>query len=117
MTGVMSRLRFTKAGLDLTISGSFHFVIWPVKILQTACRVSLRFEMRFPDASSRLYMNDTPPALTGTYTKHAVSVFPAQRWFCSCGISPATYWMSEAPKSKPEVEANCWRPKDEPCAT
>jgi len=63
---MMSRFRFAKLGLLATISGSFQRVIWPVKILHATCRVSFRFVMRFPDASSRLYMNDTPPALTGT---------------------------------------------------
>ncbi len=65
----MLRSYEASCGLVATISGSFHFVIAPVKILHAACARQLEIVTRFPERSARLYMNARPPALTGTYTK------------------------------------------------
>ena len=81
MTGAMSRLKPASCGFVATISGSFHFLIAPVKILHDVPAGELQVvDAAGRTPSIRLYMNASPPALTGTYTKHPASAGrPPQR--------------------------------------
>ena len=66
-TGVMAREGRALPPLSAAIFGSDQFLILPVKIWAIVSGDNCRLVMRFPVASSRLYMSAVPPATIGKY--------------------------------------------------
>ncbi len=67
-TGMMSLSGISTPLLSSVIAGSFHLVIWPVKIFAMVSPESRRPSYGSP-RTWMLYMNAVPPATIGMYPK------------------------------------------------
>src|ERR1700729_2219130 len=94
VSGMFGRLR---PGLSARIDGSCQLVTWPVKIFAIVPDDSRRFVMRRPVVgSTRLYMNDVPPATSGMYW-YVRNRSLSSAWYCAS--SSGWYGISVAAKS------------------